>query len=85
MSRELPKLYRKIEIEFDSLRNTLGNNGGVNFDVDTTVRRKCRRVKIPSGWKWQICDAESLAEWDWCVDQDQEVLDNYESDLEFKL
>jgi len=80
----LPKLYAPVRIKFWSLRDGLGSNYGVVFDVDTQVERKCRRVKFEGGWKWQIVDFMNLAEWDYMAEQDKEILDEYGSDLEFE-
>lgn len=54
---KLPKLYRPVKIKFWSLRNGIGQNLGVIFDIDTQVERIARRVitdKYPNGWHWQL-------------------------------
>lgn len=79
---DLPKLYRVIKIEFSSLRNGLGSNYGVIFDIDTMVTRKVRRVLCPGGWKWQIRDLHELWEWDYFVDTDQEILNEIGMDTD---
>jgi len=81
---KLPRLYAPVKIKFWSLRNGLGANYGVIFDIDTEVERKCRRVKCDGGWKWQIVDFMKLAEWDCTADIDKEILDDCGSDLEFQ-
>lgn len=70
----LPKLYRPIEVSFMSLRNGIGEGGGVIFDIDRMVTRQCMRVATPEGWKWQICDYRNLLEWDYYTETDQESL-----------
>ena len=76
---KLPKLYRPVKIEFWSLRNKLGRNYGVIFDCDEIVERTVMRVRTKSGWKWQIKDLALLLEWDYYAEQDQEILNEYES------
>ena len=86
---KLPKLYRPVTIRFWSLRNGIGHSGGVIYDIDTEVERKVRRVrnlKWDCGWSWQMIDYDDLAEYDYCVVTDQEVLDSYEpNELEFTI
>ena len=81
---KLPKLYAPVKIKFRSLRNGLGANMGVIFDIDTDVVRKCRRVRCDDGWKWQLVDYYRDIDWDWGVEQDKEILDEYGSELEFE-
>jgi len=54
---------------------------GVIFDVETMVERVARRVLCPDGWKWQIVNAFNLSEYDYCVEVDQEILDEIGKDL----
>lgn len=75
---KLPKLYRTVNLKFWSLKNELGGSGGVIFDCDTQVTRKCRRVICPDGWKWQVCK-NFIG--DWTVEYDQECLDEQGMDL----
>lgn len=79
---KLPKLYAPVNISFWSLRNSIGANGGVIFDNDEKVTRKCRRVITKDGWKWQIIDFDILAEYDYFVYTDKEILDEHQSELE---
>jgi len=81
---KLPKLYAPVNITFSSLRNGVGANLGVIFDIDTDVTRKCRRVLCNGGWKWQIINYHRDIDWDWGLDQDKEILDEYGSELEFE-
>lgn len=83
-----PKLYAPVKIKFWSLRNGLGPNLGVIFDIDTEVVRVCRRVLCrdswnDSGWKWQL--VSYYQDWDWSLEQDKEILDTYGSELEYTL
>lgn len=81
---KLPKLYRPVLLKFWSLRNGLGSNYGVIFDIDTEVTRKCMRVLCDDGWKWQIINYSRLVEWDYSVEADRECLDNTDiNDLEW--
>lgn len=82
--RELPKLYSPRKIKFWSLRNGVGANMGAYCDCDTLVERTVVRVACPGGWKWQIKNLGKLYKWDWCAVQDQEILDEYGSELEFE-
>jgi len=77
----LPKLYRPIKVKFWSLRNGLGQNMGVIFDIDTEVERIVMRVRCADGWKWQIQHLPKLLKWDWCVEADQECLNEYGAEL----
>ncbi|MCP5018959.1 MAG: hypothetical protein GY938_27330 [Ketobacter sp.] len=78
---KLPRLYRPINIKFSSLRAGLGGNLGVVFDIDTMVEREAMRVRTEGGWKWQIKNLSATLEWDWCVETDQEILDEIGMDL----
>lgn len=82
--RKLPKLYAAVKIKFWSLRNGIGAGGGVYFDNDVQVVRKCRRVLCGGYWRWQIVNGIKLAEFDCTVYQDNEVLYECGSDLEFE-
>lgn len=79
---KLPKLYRPIKIRFSSLRNGLGDNYGVIFDIDTMVEREAMRVLAEDGWKWQIKNIAKLSEWDWNVYADKECLDEIGQDMD---
>jgi len=80
-----PKLYAPVKIKFWSLRNGLGSNLGVIYDIDTEVTRKCRRVLCASGWKWQLINYYRHRDWDWTLEQDKEILDEYLDELEYEL
>jgi len=84
---KLPKLYRVVAIEFWSLRNGLGANLGVIFDIDTRVKRLARRVLCASGWVWQIKDLNTIWEWDYAALQDQEILNEIgmDNDVDFNI
>ncbi len=83
--KRLPKLYAGVKIKFWTLRNGIGIDGGVYFDSDTQVVRECRRVLCVGGnWRWQIVNGIKLAEFDYTVYQDNEVLYGCGSDLEFE-
>ncbi len=73
---KLPKLGAPVKIRFWSLRNGVGGSLGVIFDIDTKVERKVRRVRSEDGWKWQIINLLEISEWDYFVEQDQEILDD---------
>ena len=77
----LPKLFRPIKVKFWSLRNGIGQNMGVIFDIDTKVERTVMRVRCANDWKWQIQHLPKLLKWDWCVEIDQECLNEYGSEL----
>lgn len=81
----LPKLYAPVYITFGTLRDELSEGYGVMFDCDADTVRKCRRVACDGGWKWQIVNYYQDRDWDWSLEQDKEILDNYGSDLEFEL
>jgi len=77
----LPKLYRPMTIRFSSLRNCLGSNMGVCFDCDEIVERKASRVLHKNGWFWKIINSRNLMEWDYCIETDQEILDEIGMDI----
>lgn len=81
---KLPKLYAPVKIKFSSLRNKLGPNLGMIFDCDEVVERKVRRVITPDGWKFQIVNYHQLLSYDYYVEQDKEMLDEWGSNLEFQ-
>ena len=85
VNMNLPHFRKTVTIKFSSLRNGLGLNLGVIFDIDTVVERKAYRVKTPSGWQWQIKGLKKLMGWDNFAEQDQEILDEYESELEVEI
>jgi hypothetical protein len=85
---KLPKLYRPVKIKFWSLRNGLGSNYGMIFDIDRQVERTCMRVLNKNGgWFWQIKNIINERKWnyDYFIDQDQEILAEYGSELEFEI
>lgn len=77
-----PKLYRPILIRFSSLRNKVGAGLGVIFDCDEMVERVAMRVRVESGWKWQIKNLRNIQEYDYYVEEDQFILDEIGSDDE---
>lgn len=83
-NRILPRLGRVVKVEMDVLRNGLGSNGGVIFDIDAVVIRKVRRVMDADGWRWQLVrDHLEQNEWDYFFSQDKDSLDeiNYKYGL----
>lgn len=85
---KLPKLYRPVKIKFWSLRNGLGDNYGIIFDIDTKVERVCMRVLDKNNnWFWQIKDISKIRSWDYdyVIDQDQEILTDCGSELEYEI
>ena len=78
---KLPKLYRVVNLEFWSLRSSVGYRGGVTFDNDEKVLRRARRVLIDGGWKWSIQQTEFQQEWDYMLQIDQSCLDNALEDI----
>jgi len=78
---QLPKLYHAVKIKFWSLRNGIGEGMGVIFDIDTEVERKCMRVLIPNGWKWQIVNFDKMLEWDYLIETDKECLEEIGQDI----
>ena len=85
MDNQLPKLYRPVKIRFSSLRNAIGENGGVMFDCDQMVERTAMRVNTGNGWKWQIKDISTIWEWDYFAESDQEILTEHGSDIEYEI
>lgn len=75
----LPPLRNSVLIEFWSLRNAIGANGGVVLDVDTKIRREWYRKKTTDGWKWVIKGYKRLIASEWFLETDQECLDNMEN------
>lgn len=82
---KLPKLYAPVRIKFWSLRNQIGLNLGMIFDCDTEVERVAIRVLCPEGWKWQIRQYYAICEWDDLAEVDQEIMNEYGSELEYEL
>lgn len=75
--KPMPKLFRVISVELDVLRAHLGSGGGVIFDCDDIEIRKVRRVKHNGGWCWQLVkENKDQEQWDYCLNQDRECLDN---------
>lgn len=70
-----PGQVRKLK--FWALRNGVGMNGGVVFDVDTEVTYLCRVIRIKEGLKWQIIKNKHQYD-EQLMQYDQECLDNYE-------
>ena len=68
----MPKLFRPVRVEFDSL----SGDGGYEHWV-TTIRH-VRRVIHADGWRWQLVrmNHKGLDRWDYCLNQDRECLDN---------
>jgi len=71
---ELPNFRKTVKIKFWSLRNTIGQSGGVCFDVDTKVTRVVYRVKVDDSWRWQIKGFNRLPASDCFAETDQECL-----------
>ena len=77
------KVGQTKKLTFGVLRNGLSDGLGVIFDIDTEITRNCRVVLDEDGCKkWQIikCDINQF-DWDYCVDEDQICLDEYEECL----
>ncbi len=81
---KLPKLYRVVRIKFWSLRNAIGHNMGAINDVDILIEQYAMRVACKGGWKWQIKDLAKLCEWDHWAAVDQEILNEFGSELELE-
>jgi len=64
------------------LRNGVGPNLGVIFDMDEQVEREAYRVRVEDGWKWQVKGLNTINRYDSTADIDQEVFDEYGSELE---
>lgn len=78
----LPHFRKTVKIKFWSLRNGVSDGLGVVLDIDTEVERDAYRVKTEDGWKWQIKGLAQLEKWDYFAVADQEILDEYGSDIE---
>lgn len=78
----MPPLRKTVKIKFWSLRMELGAGLGVIFDVDTKVEREVYRVKTPDGWKWQVKALRAISMYDPTAETDQEIFDEYGSELE---
>jgi chloramphenicol 3-O-phosphotransferase len=85
MMIKLPKLRETVTIKFSSLRNGLGPNLGVIFDIDTIVERKAYRKRNGDGWKWQIKEYNKIIKYDHHVETDQEILDEIGQDDEVEI
>lgn len=81
----LPHFRESVIIKFSSLRNGIGENLGVIFDIDTMVKREAYRVKTDDGWKWQIKGYNKILLYDHYVETDQEILDEYGSEIEVEI
>ena len=82
---KLPKLYSPVLLEFWTLRNGIGAGGGVIFDIDTKVARKCMRVLHGDSWAWQIVNYSDLRQWDDRAVVDQEILLEYGPDADYSM
>ena len=82
---KLPHLRKTVRVKFWSLRNGIGANLGVIYDIDTMVERDAYRVRADDGWKWQIKGLNSLLKYDLTAETDQEIFDEYGSDLEVEI
>lgn len=75
----MPKLFRPIRVEFDSL------SGYGGYEHWVTTIRYVRRVRHADGWRWQLVRAnhKGLDRWDYYLDSDREALNdiNYEYGL----
>lgn len=75
----MPKLFRPVRVEFDSL----SGDGGYEHWV-TTIRH-VRRVRHADGWRWQFVrtNHKGLDRWDYHLESDKEALNdiNYEYGL----
>ena len=60
-------------IKFWTLRDAMGDSGGVICDNDTQVIRKCRVVIGEYGLKWQLVKDEEYRH-HYCNETDQEIL-----------
>ena len=49
---------------------------GAYREVDEEITRLCRCVRTETGLKWQLVLKKNQHEWDYCLDVDQECLDN---------
>lgn len=84
-NKKIPKLYSPTKIKFWGLRPVLGSNFGVILDSDIEVVRRCHRVLVENGWKWQIINYDDISFFDPFVASDKMVLDEYGADLDFKV
>lgn len=82
---KIPKLYSIVNIRFWTLRNGIGAGGGVYYDNDVQVVRKCRRVLCGDSWRWQIVNGIRDSIFDYTIHQDNEVLEMCGADLEFEI
>lgn len=75
----MPKLFRPVRVEFDSL------TGYGGYEHWVTAIRYVRRVRHADGWRWQLVRAnhKGLDRWDYYLDSDREALNdiNYEYGL----
>jgi len=69
------KVRQIKRIKFWTLRDCVGDSGGVICDSDTQVIRKCRVVLGEYGLKWQLVKDEEY-KYHYCNETDQECLDN---------
>lgn len=82
----LPHLRKTVMLRFWSLRNGIGESGGVILDIDTQVERECYRVRKGESWKWQIKGLNRLPVWDkHHAEVDQECLDNIENESDWEI
>lgn len=79
---ELPKLRQTVRIKFWSLRNGVGPTLGVIFDIDTKVEREAYRVRTDDGWRWQVKALNQIVKYDSSAETDQEIFDEFGSELE---
>lgn len=64
------------KIKFGSLRAGYSYYGGA-FEADEYVTRNCRLILDKNGaLKWQIIKKKDQGDWDYCLEVDQECLDN---------
>ncbi|MGJ3353471.1 hypothetical protein [Providencia sp. Je.9.19] len=75
----MPKLFRPVRVEFDSL------SGYGGYEHWVTTIRYVRRVRHADGWRWQLVRThhKSLDRWDYYLESDREGLNdiNYEYGL----
>ena len=53
---KLPKLYRVVNVRFNSTRLSCNENGA--SELDEVVTRKAMRVLDDDGWRWALSDAD---------------------------
>ena len=80
----MPGFRKTVKIKFWSLRNGVGGSLGVINDIDTLVERECYRVKDGDDWRWQIKALNKIGRHEWSAYVDQDTLEAYGSELEFK-